>query len=313
MANYPMREVRPVHFEDFSGEQFERLVLAYHVRVGPWQSVEWYGQVGSDLGRDIWASDDAGRNICVQCANRHPLPFAKVEADIKKVVAASKGLPDVFRLVAGGTISANMRDKIKRSAKSRGIKGCDIWSGAEFEECLRRDCESLLKRFVEGDIFPDSPADIQVFATADSSLSDAEALALMAKLFDRPAFYTPMDGESSLLDFKQAITDTIQALGTGIYKTRDGHIIAPIPSRHRLKDPSIRKQLQEVEMALTKLRAKFDESIKSGAIKSCPCRKASCPVWFTTSQAAQDLENLRRNVIRLFKEIYPEFEEPRAW
>ncbi len=139
MANYPIREIRPVHFEDFSGEQFERLVFAYHVRVGKWQSVEWYGQVGSDLGRDIWTSDGTGHNICIQCANRSPLPFAKVEADIKKVVTVSKDLPDVFRLVAGCTISANMRDRIKKSAKSSGIKECDIWSGAEFEEYLRRD------------------------------------------------------------------------------------------------------------------------------------------------------------------------------
>ena len=46
-------------------------------------------------------------------------------------------------------------------------------------------------------------------------------------LFDRPAFYTPIHAESNLGDFKQAITDTIQALGTGIWKARDGHVICP--------------------------------------------------------------------------------------
>ena len=34
------------------------------------------------------------------------------------------------------------------------------------------------------------------------------------RVFDRPAFYTPIHQESNLGDFKQAITDTIQALGT---------------------------------------------------------------------------------------------------
>lgn len=313
MAKHPVRTVQPIHFEDFSGVQFERLVFAYHVRVGKWKSVEWYGQVGSDLGRDIWASDDTGHNICIQCANRKPLAFAKIEADIKKVVTAYKGAPDVFRIVAGWKISANMRDKIQKSATSSGIMDCEIWSGAEFEEYLRRDCEPLLKRFVEGVIFPDSPADIQVFAMTDNSLSDTEALALMAKLFDRPAFYTPIHAESNLSDFKQAITDTIQALGTGICKARDGHIFAHIPSRHQLKDPDISKQIQEVEKALAKLRARFDELIKSGAIKPCQCKRPDCPVYFMTPQVAHDLERLRRNAIRLFHEAYPAFQEPRAW
>lgn len=313
MTNYPMRAVQPIHFEDFGGAQFERLVFAYHVRVGKWKLVEWYGQVGSDLGRDIWANNGPGHDICIQCANRKPLAFAKVEADIKKVVTAYKGIPDVFRLVAGWKISANTRDKIQESAKANGIKDCDIWSGAEFEEYLRRDCEPLLKRFVEGEIFPDSPADIQVFAMSDNSLSDTEILALMAKLFDRPAFYTPISEESSLLDFKQAITDTIQALGTGIYKARDGQIIAHIPSRHQLKDPRISKQIQEVEKALAKLRAKFDESIRSGAIKQCGCNRPSCSVYFITPKVARELEHLRRDVIRLFQEAYPAFQKPSAW
>jgi hypothetical protein len=313
MANYPIRATQSIHFEDFSGAQFERLVFAYHVRVGKWKSVEWYGQVGSDLGRDIWASDGAGHNICIQCANRKPLTFAKVEADIKKVVTAYKGIPDVFRLVAGWKISANMRDKIQESAKANGIKDCDIWSGAEFEEYLRRDCEPLLKRFVEGVIFPDSPADIQVFAMADNSLSDTETLALMAILFDRPAFYTPISEESGLLDFKQAITDTIQALGTGIYKARDGQVIAHIPSRHQLKEPNISKQIQEVEKALAKLRAKFDEAVRSGAIKPCGCNRPDCPIYFMTSQVADDLERLRHNAMRLFQEAYPAFQMPRTW
>jgi len=43
-----------------------------------------------------------------------------------------------------------MRSKIKDHVLSRGVRECDIWSGVEFEEFLRRDAESLLKRFIEG-------------------------------------------------------------------------------------------------------------------------------------------------------------------
>jgi hypothetical protein len=35
--------LRPVHFEDFDGLQFERLVFAYHARAEKWHSLEWYG------------------------------------------------------------------------------------------------------------------------------------------------------------------------------------------------------------------------------------------------------------------------------
>lgn len=46
----PAKYLQPVHFEDFDGLQFERLVFAYHARTEKWISLEWYGQTGSDLG-----------------------------------------------------------------------------------------------------------------------------------------------------------------------------------------------------------------------------------------------------------------------
>lgn len=41
--------VSPIHFEDFSGVQFERLVLAYHMRAG-WHDLVWHGQSGGERG-----------------------------------------------------------------------------------------------------------------------------------------------------------------------------------------------------------------------------------------------------------------------
>ena len=52
MKQMPNSTVRPVHFEDFGGAGFERLVFAYHVRIGC-SELAWYGQTGSDQGRDI--------------------------------------------------------------------------------------------------------------------------------------------------------------------------------------------------------------------------------------------------------------------
>jgi hypothetical protein len=36
----PAKYVQPIHFEDFDGSQFERLVFAYHARTEKWKSLE---------------------------------------------------------------------------------------------------------------------------------------------------------------------------------------------------------------------------------------------------------------------------------
>ena len=41
----PASYVQPIHFEDFGGTQFERLVFAYHWRIENWRTLEWYGQI----------------------------------------------------------------------------------------------------------------------------------------------------------------------------------------------------------------------------------------------------------------------------
>jgi hypothetical protein len=308
------KTVNPIHFEDLDGSQFERLVFAYHARAHKWRSLEWYGQAGSDLGRDIWGVRDDGtadgESMCIQCVNRKNLTFAKAEQDTKKVLKAPSGIPKRFRIVARSTVSAKMRDRIKAHLTNKGVTHCDVWSGAEFEELVRTDAEALLKRFFEGEEFPDAAPDLAAFARALDPADDNDALAVMARLFDRPAFYTPILQESSLPDFKQAITDTIQALGTGIWKARDGHVIARITSRQQLKDADLRRNIEGVEKALAKLRAKFDEMTKSGLIRNCNCDQPECPIYFMSHEAAHELERLRRNALALFHDAYPPFVHP---
>ena len=94
---------------------------------------------------------------------------------------ADNGIPDHFRIVARSNISAEMRDKIRKHVKSLGVSECDIWSGAEFEEFLRRGAESLLKRFVEGEAFPDAPEDLRKLAASTQPVNDDEVLALYRK------------------------------------------------------------------------------------------------------------------------------------
>lgn len=77
-------------------------MFAYHARTAQWLSLEWYGQTGTVLGRDIWGEREVGQcrgdTICVQCVNRGRLTFAKAESDLAKVLRAGNGTPQRFRL-----------------------------------------------------------------------------------------------------------------------------------------------------------------------------------------------------------------------
>jgi hypothetical protein len=169
----PLRaQVFPIPFENFSPQEFERLVLAYHIRTEPSHSWEWLGQSGNDLGRDIWGIEirENGKqeNVCIQCANRKEVEATKAIQAINSILKSSSGKPDVFKFVVACPMSAKKREKIKEFAKTKGISKCVIWSGKEFEEYLRSRCESLVKRFVEGEAFPDSSKRLKKFVSTEN-------------------------------------------------------------------------------------------------------------------------------------------------
>lgn len=314
----PNRTVQPVHFEDFDGRSFERLVLAYLYRTDNWRSLEWCGQSGGDAGRDIWGVRERdrhpqGQTVCVQCANRRTLPYEKVRDDFQKILGGPNGKPDVFIVIAGGSVSATVRDRMKRLCSENGVHEGEVWSGVEFEERLRARGEALLKRFVEGKPFPDVPADLRLLAQEIEAPSDEEVLALMAGLFDRPAFYTPFHQESSIPAFKKAITDTIEALNTGVHRLRDGTEIRRIPSRHALKSVAARQTLAQIERRLARLRAVFDESCQNGDIRACGCDVPDCPVHFISTRAARRMDRLRFEVLSAFRDLVPGFNVTVGW
>ena len=314
----PNRIVQPIHFEDFDGHQFERLVFAYLIRTDNRLSLEWYGQTGSDSGRDIWGIRERdghpqGQKVCVQCANHKSLAYKKVQEDFEKILKGPNGKPDAFIVVAGGTVSATLRDKTKKLCEKKQVYASEIWSGKEFEERLRAKAESLLKRFVEGKEFPDAPADLRKFTEAITPQSDDEILALMAGLFDRPAFYTPFHQESSIPAFKKAITDTIEALNTGIHRLRDGTEIRRIPSRHSIRSVETKKKLSQIERMLGELRAKYDESVKTGDIRPCGCNVPDCPVFFVSHRVACEMDHLREEILEAFRRLYPDFDVRLGW
>jgi hypothetical protein len=134
----PNISVAPIHFEDFSGESFERLVFAYHLRVEWWHSIEWYGQVGSDSGRDIWAARtndfDQLETLCIQCVNRERLTKAKAFDDITKVLSAPKGAPSRIRFVCSSDASAKLPGSRVPIIAVAAIYGCG--QGRSRKACL---------------------------------------------------------------------------------------------------------------------------------------------------------------------------------
>ncbi|WP_341836839.1 hypothetical protein WJU16_02965 [Chitinophaga pollutisoli] len=146
--------VHKIHFYDLQGRGFERLTFAYLVRTVNYPKVlKWYGESGGEGGRDIWAEAD-GESWCFQCKNYPNLPFSKIKKDIDRLVKEGE-IPDHYVVVAGGTVSKTAQDKIRAYCKDNNIANTQIWTGAEFEESLRSKAPDLLKRFFNGEEFPE--------------------------------------------------------------------------------------------------------------------------------------------------------------
>ncbi|HEK0718895.1 TPA: hypothetical protein SMP42_001966 [Pseudomonas aeruginosa] len=251
--------------------------------------------------------DWPARKTIIQCANRDTLTLAKAKADMTKAVNATGGRPDAFKFISRGTVSDTSRVRIEQAAAALGVVHVTIWSGVEFEENLRLRAEYLLHRFVHGIEFPDAEAEIRRFVDDFPDLSDAEVLQLMAAVFDRPAFYTPFHQESSLPAFQQAIEDTIGALNTGIWRTREGDEIRRIPSIHHLRDQRIRAVLEKVVRQVDELRRIFVARLKEGEIQHCGCGNPDCPTYILTHRVASELDEARRKILTTFRSVHTSF------
>lgn len=297
------RQVHPIHFEDFSGQQFERLCFAYLVRRNPGSDVNWYGQLGSDRGRDIVCTMSNGARVVAQCANFRRLPIRKVHEDLVKITTGSLGTTCHFSLICGGSVSADQKDKIIREATQLGFTSASVLSGPEFEEHLRIHTPELLRRFVGGETFPELPEELVVFSQAASELSDEKIVEALSVAFDRPAFRTHFHQESSLPRFKEAIAETIRTLNTG--QTPQG---TQLPSRHQISDSAIRGKFGQLVGLLVTLRSAFDDFIRNGMIKPCGCNVPDCPVFFIKPQAAYELDRQRSEILRLVHELNRRFD-----
>lgn len=285
----------PLDFSKVSPVDFERLVFAFLLRRWPWKSLDWYGQRGADGGRDILGIRETSRGkdecVVVACARYESLTKRKIVGDID-AIAKGQRKPDHLLIVAGGHVTAKQKDAAAAHAVTRGISKAEVWSSHELEEQLRHHAEPVLRRFYDGEVFPDDALALRAFVRWSIG-DEAEAISLLARAFQRPAFTTPFHAESSLDDFRQAISDTIDAINTGIHRTRDGTIIGRYPSMHDFSDAVVRSSLQGISTALNRLRMEFDRRTRDGSIDPC----SSGSHFHVAPDAARSMDRLRRQIL----------------
>lgn len=300
------KTVHPIDFSNLSGHEFERLVFATILRMHAWHTLDWFGQSGGDEGRDIVGTrdDDYGNKVTVviACANWKSFTSTKGKIDIDKFVNSLPALPHEIILVAGESVSGAIKEKCQKHATSKGIAVAQVWSGAEFEEHLRFHAASVLQRFFQGNTLPDDPVDLRTFVQELDPSTEREAGELIARLFKRPAFSTPIYHESSLPAFRQAIGDTIGALNTGIWRDREGTIISRIPPSHSFPTTEVRDALAKSVNALNILRMTFDDGLRTNSIRPCDCGQADCPTFMIDLEYCDRLESTRREALRFANE-----------
>ncbi|HEY1811455.1 MAG TPA: hypothetical protein VGG74_03810 [Kofleriaceae bacterium] len=244
------------------------------------------------LGKPSWLN---GKTAGAQCKNTNALKLKMFTGDIENAKAFPGGLGE-FLVLTSGDRDARLQAELRLYSRNDGLPfRAEIVFWDDIIADLAAD-EALIAKHWKG--FP-RPA---------KKLGDVETLRLMAAAFDRPAFTTPFHGESSLADFKAALTDTIMALNTGVQKTRDGVALGRIPSRHELKSAAAMKRLKQTESALVSLRSKFDELVRAKEIRPCGCDKPECSMHEMTASAIREMDVRRQEVLDLFRRVHPEFD-----
>lgn len=90
---------------------------------------------------------------------------------------------------------------------------------------------------------------------------DKKLLVFFAQCLDRPAFRTHFHQELSFSAFDQAMEDTIVALNTGYWKTRDGTLIQRAKGKACIVNPQWRERLEQITSLIEDVRRHFSERL----------------------------------------------------
>jgi hypothetical protein len=90
---------------------------------------------------------------------------------------------------------------------------------------------------------------------------DKELILFYAQCLDRPAFRTHFHQEMSFSAFDRAMEDTLLALNTGYWRTREGAFIDRSKGKSYIVNPEWRKKLDEIVNILEEVRRRFHEAV----------------------------------------------------
>lgn len=90
---------------------------------------------------------------------------------------------------------------------------------------------------------------------------DKKLISFYAQCLDRPAFRTTFHHELSFRDFDDAMQDTLLALNTGYWKTRDGTVLSRAHGKACVVNPRWRESLDRIAAIIEDIRRRFAESV----------------------------------------------------
>ena len=90
---------------------------------------------------------------------------------------------------------------------------------------------------------------------------DKRLITFFAQCLDRPAFRTYFHNELSFIDFDDAMQDTLLALNTGYWKSRDGAVIERSLGKACVVNPRWRERLNQIASIVEDIRKRFAESV----------------------------------------------------
>lgn len=89
---------------------------------------------------------------------------------------------------------------------------------------------------------------------------DKKLIAFFSQCLDRPAFRTHFHQERSFSDFDQAMEDTLVALNTGYWRTRDGTLIERGKGKACIVNAEWREKLEKITRSIEDIRRRFHEA-----------------------------------------------------
>lgn len=100
--------------------------------------------------------------------------------------------------------------------------------------------------------------ELESSAAAQATADDVELMKFFIQCMDRPAFQDPLCAQRRshdplLMDFEQAVRDTIIALNTGVQRTREGDILQKAAGKSQVRNPEWRERLGSMVQILTKI------------------------------------------------------------